>query len=96
MLVRQCKASRGDTSDHALRRPVMKNHAKQFALLSVSQVEVLKHKANVLNSRRVDTISESLDHVAGQLRLLHERKIASGQAGVVNHVDSIRFGQSPF
>ena len=96
MLVNKCKASRGDTSDHALRRAVMKNHAKQFALLSVSQVEVLKHKANVLNSRRVDTISESLDHVAGQLRLLHERKIASGQAGVVNHVDSIRFGPGDF
>ena len=98
MLIAKVKASRviGDPSEHALRRAVIKAHGKEFGKLSHAQVQELRKKAGVLVMRKVDSLSESLQHVSSQLKSLHERKAEAGKGGVVNHVDSIRFGPDDF
>ena len=98
MLIAQCKASRihGDPSEHALRRAVIKTHAKQFAQLSHGQVEGLRKKAGVIIRKKIESLSESLEHVQSQLRLLHERKGEAAKCGIANHVDSTRFGPEDF
>ena len=99
LLMSQVKVSHipGDPSHHALRRSVFKHHSKGFARLSPQDVALLRHRASAHNTAKLTTLSESRDHVLGQLELVRLRRLdAANKQGIVNHMDSARFGHEEY
>ena len=95
LLVAHVKAGRvaGDPSEHALRRSVFKHHNKGFGRLSPAQMAVLRTQASAHITSKLNTLGESRQHVIGQLDMVRIRRLAAKEHGIVNHMDSVRFGQ---
>ena len=98
LLVEQVKASRvsGDPSEHALRRSVFKNHNKGFSRLSSAQVASLRIQSRGLVTQKLSTLAESKLHITDQLELVRIRRNSSRAHGIINHMDSVRFGPAEY
>ena len=96
LLVDKCKAGRDQRgpSDHSIRRAIFKRHSDHFFQLSPGQLSVLRTKASAMVKKKIDGLVESQEHVQAQLRLLREREVESQALGVVNHIDSLRYGDA--
>ena len=98
LLVDKCKAGsvQRDPSDHSIRRAIFKRHSEHFSQLLPGQLSVLRSKASAMVKKKIEGLAESKEHVQGQLRLLRERQVESKALGIVNHIDSIRYGDAEF
>ena len=98
MLIAHCKRGRvhGDPSHHAMRRAVVKLHAKEFRKLTPLQVAACSVRASANRQVKVDELAETRHHVVAQVSLLHTRRQEAELLGVPNHVDSCRYGETEF
>ena len=97
MLVSHTKASAaGGASHHAVRRSVFKHHHRGFRRLSPDDVVVLRGKASAHISDRVKVLADDRQHVMAQLELLRIQQRESSKEGLVNHMDTVRFGPADF
>ena len=98
LLVTQCKATQvpGDPSQHAMRRAVFKIHGEHYKMLTTDQVQALKTRASHHKKARMDELMESKLHVQSQLAVVSLRRAQAKNLGLVNHIDSCRFGPHEF
>ena len=97
MLVSHVKGSAaGVASHHAVRRSVFKHHDRGFRRLSPADVAVLRRKASAHISDKVQVLADDRQHVMAQLELLRMQQRETRKEGLVNHMDSVRFGPPDF
>jgi len=98
ILVSHAKAlgARMGPSHHAIRRSAFKHHDKGFRRLSGDELSVLRRHASAMITTKLDTLSESRDHVLGQLEMLRIRRMEADNQGIVNHMTSVRFGPAEY
>ena len=98
LLVEQVKASRvsGDPSEHALRRSVFKHHHKAFSRLAPAQIANLRIHSRAHIKQRLSTLAESKQHIIDQLDIVRIRRNSSRAHGILNHMDSVRFGPDEY
>ena len=77
ILVSHAKAlgARMGPSHHAIRRSAFKHHDKGVRRLSGDELSVLRRHASAMITTKLDTLSESRDHVLGQLEMLRIRRM---------------------
>ena len=98
LLIEQVKRSRvyGGPSGHAMRRSVFQNHAGHFQALTGEQKAVLHIRASAHRKSKIDDLLEARRHLQDETNLLHLRHIEEQKAGVVNHLNSVRFDVSDY
>ena len=98
VLIAQIRNGRivGDADGSSLRRLVFKHHSKGFKGLSGQQVSALNRYASADKSKKLQTLSETKQHVYDQLESLRVRRKDAEAHGRPNHMDSMRFGADDF
>ena len=98
LLIEQVKRSRvyGGPSEHAMRRSVFQNHAGHFKALTGEQKAVLHIRASAHRKSKIDDLVEARRHLQDETNLLRLRHIEEQKAGVVNHLNSVRFDESDY
>ena len=79
-----------------MRRAVFKLHGEHYKSLTADQVQALKARASHHKRARIDELMASKVHVQSQLAVVALRKEQSKTLGLVNHMDSCRFGPTEF
>ena len=75
---------------------MFKHHHKGFSRLSPAQFANLRIQSRAHIKQRLSTLAESKQHIIDQLDMMRIRRNSSRAHGILNHMDSVRFGPDEY